>query len=61
MNGEHEVLLLEVIGPHLEVMFDNKPPPIQQITKNPHLESLSFTIVGFVIYPVNPVGTITHR
>lgn len=30
VNGEHDVLVLQVIGPHLEAMFDDEPTVIQQ-------------------------------
>ena len=29
-NGEHDVLVLQVIGPHLEAMFDDEPTVIQR-------------------------------
>lgn len=29
-NGEHDVLVLELIGPHLEAMFNDDPTPVQQ-------------------------------
>lgn len=33
INGEHDVLVLEVIGPHLEAMFDDEPTTIQETIK----------------------------
>ena len=33
-NGEHDVLVLQVIGPHLEAMFDDDPTVIQQMIKS---------------------------
>jgi len=33
VNGEHDVLVLQVIGPHLEAMFDDEPTAIQQTIK----------------------------
>ena len=33
-NGEHDVLVLQVIGPHLEAMFDDDPAVIQQMIKS---------------------------
>jgi len=32
-NGEHDVLVLQVTGPHLEAMFDDEPTVIQQKIK----------------------------
>ena len=34
VNGEHDVLVLQVIGPHLEAMFDDEPTVIQQMIKS---------------------------
>ena len=34
MNGEHDVLVSQVIGPHLEAMFDDEPTIIQQSIKS---------------------------
>lgn len=33
-NGEHEVLVLEVVGPHLEDMFNDEPTTIRQSIKD---------------------------
>jgi len=32
-NGEHDVLVLQVVGPHLEDMLDEEPTVIQQAAK----------------------------
>ena len=34
VNGEHDVLVLQVTGPHLEAMFDDDPAVIQQTIKS---------------------------
>ena len=34
VNGEHDVLVLEVIGPHLEAMFDDEPAVIKRTIKS---------------------------
>lgn len=33
-NGEHDVLVLQVVGPHLEAMFHEEPTVIQQSIKS---------------------------
>jgi serine/threonine-protein kinase SRPK3 len=33
-NGEHDVLVLQVVGPHLEAMFHEDPTVIQQSIKS---------------------------
>ena len=33
-NGEHDVLVLQVVGPHLEAMFNEEPIIIQQAIKS---------------------------
>ena len=33
-NGEHDVLVLQVVGPHLETMFNDETPIIQQAIKS---------------------------
>ena len=30
VNGEHDVLVTQVVGPHLEAMFNEDPPVIQK-------------------------------
>ncbi|KAF9643907.1 hypothetical protein BDM02DRAFT_3103731, partial [Thelephora ganbajun] len=37
-NGEHDMLAFQVIGPHLEAMFNDKPTVIRQTIK-PHASS----------------------
>jgi serine/threonine-protein kinase SRPK3 len=34
VNGEHDVLVLQVIGPQLEAMFDEEPTAVQQAIKS---------------------------
>ena len=34
VNGEHDVLVLEVVGPHIEAMFNEETPIIQQAIKS---------------------------
>ena len=34
MNGEHDVLVSQVTGPHLGAMFDDEPDIIQQAIKS---------------------------
>jgi hypothetical protein len=34
VNGEHDVLVFQVVGPHLEAMFDEEPSVIQQSIKS---------------------------
>ena len=34
MNGEHDVLVLQVTGPHLGAMFDDEPTVIQPAIKS---------------------------
>ena len=33
-NGEHDVLVLQVVGPHLEAMFREEPTAVQQSIKS---------------------------
>ena len=33
-NGEHDVLVLQVVGPHLEAMFQEEPTAVQQLIKS---------------------------
>jgi hypothetical protein len=33
-NGEHDVLVLQVLGPHIDAMFDEEPSVVHQSIKS---------------------------